>query len=143
MVFQPNKTWFVSIAEATHSLSMLKRFSLKHSPLPYQTVKTILLSLFFIALGGCAAHHGAAQITSTPTGAQVINVDTGEVLGVTPLLVEWKERRGTRQQILVKLNKEGYYEKTEHFWLNMNSRSAKKAAKTPNLVEVPMRKIGE
>ena len=94
-------------------------------------------------LSGCAAHHGAAQITSTPIGAQVINVDTGEVLGVTPLLIQWKERRGTRQQILVKLNKEGYYEKTEAFWLDMNAKTAKTAAQTPNFVEIPMRKIGE
>ena len=94
-------------------------------------------------LSACAAHHGAAKITSNPTGAEVINVETGEILGLTPLLVEWKERRGTRQQILVKLNKEGYYQKTEGFWLDMNSNSAKKAAQSPNLVEIPMRKIGE
>ena len=122
---------------------MLKQFTLKHFPLPHQPIKTLLFGLFCILLSGCAAHHGAAQITSTPIGAQVINVDTGEVLGVTPLLIQWKERRGTRQQILVKLNKEGYYEKTEGFWLDMNSKTAKKAAQTPNLVEIPMRKIGE
>ena len=91
----------------------------------------------------CASYHGAAQITSSPAGAQVISLETGEVLGVTPLLVNWKERVGTRQQILIKLNKDGYYQKTEGFWLDMNFRNAKKAAKMPNYVEIPMRKIGE
>ena len=46
-------------------------------------------------------------------------------------------------KFLVKLNKEGYYPKTEGFWLNMSARNAKKASEMPNLVEIPMRKIGE
>jgi len=120
---------------------MLKQFISKRLPRSHWQINTLLLLSF--TLIGCASHHGAAKITSTPTGAQVVNVETGEVLGVTPLLVEWKERRGTRQQILVKLNKEGYYQKTEGFWLDMDANSAKKAAQTPNLVEIPMRKIGE
>ena len=101
------------------------------------------LPFTLLLLVGCASYHGAAQITSSPAGAKVINIETGEVLGVTPLLLDWKERRGTRQQILIKLNKDGYYSKTEGFWLDMDARNAKKASETPNLVEIPMRKIGE
>ena len=100
---------------------------------------TLILAVF----AGCASYHGAAQISSTPSGAEVINVDTGEVLGVTPLQLDWKESVGTRQQILIKLIKDGYYSKTEGFWVDMNARSLKKAEETPNLVEIPMRKIGE
>lgn len=99
--------------------------------------------LFLFATTGCVSHHGAAKITSSPSGAEVINAETGEVLGVTPLLINWTENRGTRQQILVKLNKEGYYQKTEGFWLDMNSKSLKEAKNRPNLVEISMRKIGE
>lgn len=105
--------------------------------------KTFTILLFIFTLSGCMAHHGAARITSSPVGAEVINVATGEVLGKTPLLINWKENRGTRQQILVKLNKKGYYQKTEGFWLDMNYRSAKEANKTPNEITIPMRKIGE
>jgi len=105
--------------------------------------KNVFILLFLITLSGCAAHHGAAKITSSPTGAQVINAETGEVLGVTPLILNWTETRGTRQQILVKLHKEGYYQKTEGFWLDMNSKSLQEANNRPNLVEISMRKIGE
>jgi len=106
-------------------------------------LKNSFLFSFLLLLYGCASHHGAAQITSLPSGAQVINAETGEVLGTTPLLINWKERRGTRQQILVKLNKDGYYQKTEGFWLDMNAKNAEQANKRPNLVEISMRKIGE
>ena len=106
-------------------------------------LKNTLILFFVLLLSACASHHGAATITSTPSGAQVINAKTGEVLGVTPLALNWKENRGTRQQILVKLNKSGYYQKTEGFWLDMNSKSAKEALDRPNLVEISMRKIGE
>ena len=105
--------------------------------------KNAFILLLLLAISGCAAHHGAAKITSSPSGAQVINAETGEVLGITPLLVNWTETRGTRQQILVKLNKKGYYQKTEGFWLDMNSKSLKEANNRPNLVEISMRKIGE
>ena len=106
-------------------------------------LKAILVSTLFLTLSACASHYGSAHITSSPPGAQVINVKTGETLGVTPLLINWTESRGTRQQIAVTLNKAGYYQKTEGFWLDMNYRSAKKANNKPNLVEISMRKIGE
>jgi len=111
--------------------------------LRYIGIYKLFFALSLSLITGCASYHGAAKITSNPPGAQVINVDTGEVLGTTPLLLDWKERVGTRQQILIKLVKEGYYQKTEGFWVNMDSKSAKKAEKMPNLVEIPMRKIGE
>ena len=106
-------------------------------------LKNTILLISLSVISACATHHGAAQITSSPSGAQVINAQTGEVLGVTPLSLNWKEGRGTRQQILVKLNKDGYYQKTQGFWLDMNAKSAKEANARPNLVEIPMRKIGE
>ena len=128
----------------------MKRFAIRSSSklnfLNKFAITLVKLAITFSALlivTACASYHGAAKITSSPAGAQVINVETGEVLGVTPLLLDWKERVGTRQQILIKLNKEGYYQKTEGFWLDMTSRNAKKASEMPNLVEIPMRKIGE
>jgi len=93
-------------------------FSSKFSKTLAKLATTFSILLFVTA---CASYHGAAKITSSPAGAQVINVETGEVLGVTPLLLDWKERVGTRQQILIKLNKDGYYQKTEGFWLDMNA----------------------
>jgi len=105
--------------------------------------KNAIILLILLITAGCASHHGAAKITSSPSGAQVMDAETGEILGVTPLLLNWTETRGTRQQILVKLNKEGYYQKTEGFWLDMNSKSLKEANNHPNLVQISMRKIGE
>jgi len=132
----------------------MKQFAIKSNTQPTLNIKELNTKAGFlmkltttfttlVILTACASYHGAAQITSSPAGAQVINVETGEILGVTPLLLDWKERVGTRQQILIKLNKEGYYQKTEGFWLDMSSRNAKKASEMPNLVEIPMRKIGE
>lgn len=121
----------------------MKRFAIKLSSRLNFLIKFVIAFSALLMVSACVSYHGAAQITSSPVGAQVINVETGEVLGVTPLLLDWTERVGTRQQILIKLNKEGYYQKTEGFWLDMNSRNAKKAAQTPNLVEIPMRRIGE
>ena len=120
---------------------MLNRFTLKPSPLKLKNALTV--SLLLILLSGCMAHYGAVTVTSTPPGAKVIKPETGEVLGVTPLFIEWVERRGTRKQVAFNLEKEGYYLKTGAFWVNMDSRSAKKAKKAANLVEIPMQKIGE
>jgi len=105
--------------------------------------KSLYISFILIFLSACAAHHGAAVINSNPPGAQVISTETGELLGVTPLLLRWKENTGMRQQVSVRLNKEGYYSKTDAFWLDMNFRNAKDAQKGAAEVVIPMRRIGE
>jgi len=57
--------------------------------------------------------------------------------------MRWKNSNGSRQTIILKLKKSGYYEKTSSFWLEMRKRNAKAASADPQLVEIEMQKVGE
>ena len=111
--------------------------ALKKATLP------LLLLAITINLSACAAHYGAAKIVSSPPGAQVINGEDGSVIGNTPVTMRWKKPNGSRQTIILKLKKAGYYEKTSSFWLDMRNRNAKAASANPQLVEIEMQKVGE
>lgn len=105
-------------------------------------------NLFIIAftsltLVGCASHYGAAVIASSPPGAEVIDIETKEVIGITPFTMHWKNGNGTRETITLQLSKAGYYPKTSAFWLDMRQRNAKAARAEPLEVDVIMQKIGE
>ncbi|MFT5573109.1 MAG: hypothetical protein ACI9FR_002042 [Cryomorphaceae bacterium] len=103
----------------------------------------ILLTLFVcLALSACASHYGAARIVSEPPGAEVINLDDGTVIGITPLTYWWKDGSGNRQHIPIRLKKAGYYEKVSSFWLSMRHNSQSSAANNPDLVEIAMQKKG-
>ncbi len=105
--------------------------------------KLIVIVISSLTLAGCASHYGAAVIVSTPSGAEVIDKETNEVIGVTPLTMHWKNGNGTRETITLELSKAGYYSKTSAFWLDMRQRNAKAARAEPLEVEVKMQKIGE
>lgn len=96
-----------------------------------------MLLLGLLVLGGCA-HHGAAQITSTPSGAEVVNLDDGTVLGVTPVTVWWKENNSARKYMSVRFKLDGYRDKVSSFWLSMRHGSRKSAMEDPQLVEVSL-----
>jgi len=126
----------------------------QHTKQSMQTPLTLLLkasafrtslftSLALLALTGCASHYGAATIVSTPSGAEVIDKETEEVIGVTPFTMHWKNGNGTRETVTLELSKAGYYNKTSAFWLDMRERNAKAARKQPIEVEIEMQKIGE
>ena len=100
----------------------------------------VALSLF---LSACGAHYGAAKIVSTPSGAEVINLDDGTVIGNTPVTMRWKNSSSDRQHIPVRLKKPGYYEKVSSFWLSMRHSSEQEANENPQLVEITMQKKGE
>lgn len=105
--------------------------------------KLLLIAFVSLALAGCASHYGAATILSTPTGAEVIDKETKEVIGITPFTMHWKNGNGTRETITLELSKVGYYNKTSAFWLDMRQRNAKAARNEPLEVEIQMQKIGE
>ncbi len=98
--------------------------------------KLLFISIICVTLSACASHYGAATINSNPSGAEVINIEDGTVLGVTPFTTWWKGPNGNRQHIAVRFKKEGYYEKVETFWLSMRQNSADSALEEPSFVEV-------
>jgi len=101
-----------------------------------------LLAIIFICLGlsACASHYGAVTIVSTPSGAEVISDEDGTVLGTTPTTAWWKDGSGNRQHMILRLKKDGYYEKVASFWLSMRHSSSDEAQKSPDLVEVVLLK---
>lgn len=89
-----------------------------------------------LLLVGCGSHYGAASISSIPAGAEVINIDTGTVLGVTPTEVWWEAGSSKKQFINLRLRKEGFYDKLATFWLSMRHSSSEEALKQTQKVEV-------
>ncbi|MBT5558939.1 MAG: hypothetical protein HOJ88_03530 [Proteobacteria bacterium] len=102
---------------------------------PMTSSKFAITVLVLAVLSGCA-HYGAAQIVSTPSGAEVINLDDSTLLGVTPATVWWKDSGGSRKNVTVRFKKPGYKEKVTQFWLSMRHTSQAKALAEPQLIEV-------
>ena len=99
----------------------------------------LTLSLSFL-VSACASHYGAARITSTPAGAEVISGKDGSSLGVTPTKVVWKEASDNNQHLILRFRKGGYYEKVTSFWLHMRHSTSVKAEESPDLVDVVLQK---
>lgn len=95
-----------------------------------------------LSVSACGSHYGAANIVSEPTGATVINPIDDSVLGVTPVTITWKESSDERKHIPIRLEKEGFYDKTTSFWLKMTHSRETAAEKKPETIEVPLNKKG-
>lgn len=94
--------------------------------------------LGFSLLTGCVGNkYGAAYIVSNPPGAEVINLDDGTLLGVTPLKQVWRDD-GKRKFVNIQLDKDGYKDKATSFWLTLKHRTRKSAVNDPQFVEVIM-----
>ena len=122
-----------------HTITKLMGFQATDT-LPF---KLLLLILSCIALSACSAHYGAAKIISHPAGAEVINMEDGTVLGVTPTESWWKYANDNNQHLALRFKKDGYHEKVTSFWLSMRHSSAEEAQKNPQLVEVSLQKRGD
>ena len=99
-----------------------------------------LLVLLFPLFTACGAHHGAALIKSVPSGVEVVNMEDDTVVGITPVKVWYKESEEERKFVNVRLQKEGYQDKTASFWVSLRHRSQKSALKNPQFVEIEMDK---
>ena len=99
--------------------------------------------LLLVMISGCASYYGAANITSIPSGAEVINTKDGTVLGVTPTTVWWKNSSSDRQHITLRLKLDGYYDKVTPFWLSMRHKSQQDAMNAPQSVESALQERGD
>lgn len=103
---------------------MMKKLSL---------VILIAASLF---LSACAGNHGAAMIESQPEGAEVVNAKTGVILGVTPVKVWWQEDGESRLFINIRVQKPGYQDKTNSFWVTLRHKNREDALNDPQSVKM-------
>ena len=95
--------------------------------------------LVLTGLAACA-HHGAAQISSIPSGAEVVDMDGDVLLGVTPVKVWWKENKESRKFINVRIQKDGYRDKTTSFWVTLRHSTRDSAVENPQMVEISLDK---
>jgi hypothetical protein len=92
--------------------------------------------LFFVTccilllLTGCASEvqkYGAAKISSTPQGAEVVNLKDDSHLGVTPVKVSFSGKADTAEYVTIQLRKPGYIDRITSFWINRRHASTVEA----------------
>lgn len=98
------------------------------------------MPLIILFLSACA-HHGAAVIDSRPSGAEVVDVKTGALLGVTPVKVRWRDDSLARKFVNIRVHKEGYRDKTNSFWIDLRHDSRKSALENPQSVDMILEKV--
>ncbi len=98
----------------------------------------LLISVLLLGVSGCSSY-GAARIQSTPSGAEVVNLEDDSLLGTTPVMIHWKNDREESKLITVRFHKAGYTDKVTAFWVNMRHRSRTDAEKDPQSVKVELK----
>jgi len=94
-----------------------------------------------VALSGCATY-GAANIQSSPQGAEVVNLEDDSVLGLTPVTVWWKGDSANSRYVNIRLQKPGFRDKVTAFWVNMRHSSRDDAMSEPVQVQVNLEPEG-
>ncbi len=102
--------------------------------------KSIMLMVLSSLMLTACAHHGAAEIHSRPSGAEVVDVKTGDLLGVTPVKVWWRDDSASRKFVNIRVQKEGYLDKTNSFWVTLRHDSRKTAMENAQTVEMVLDK---
>lgn len=98
-----------------------------------------MLAMAALLLTGCA-NHGAALIHTEPSGAEVVNLEDDTVLGVTPVKVWWREGTEKRKFVNIRVQKDGYRDKTSSFWVTLRHSTKEGALAEPQYVEIKMDK---
>lgn len=98
---------------------------------------TAVLGTFFVS--GCS-HYAAVLIESVPDGAEVVNMNNDSVMGTTPIKYWWKSPSSDRQFVNVRLQKEGFRDKTTSFWINLRHSSKQDALSEPQYLRVTLEK---
>jgi hypothetical protein len=107
-----------------------------------KTSLVVGLALMVLLVSACA-RHGAALIVSEPPGAEVWDMSDDTLFGVTPVKAWWKEHGERRKFVNIRLQKDGYRDKTTSFWVNLEHGARKNALKNAPPVEVILEKQGE
>ncbi len=110
-----------------------------HRTFPRRVVVAACCATLIPLLGACSSqrgYHGAALIDSVPTGAEVVDMDNDAVLGTTPVRVWWRRDENQRKLVNVRLEKDGYPDKTVAFWVTLRHKSRDKAENDPQQVTV-------
>ncbi len=79
---------------------------------------------------GCsspAVKYGSARISSSPEGAEVINLKDESNLGVTPAKVSFAGEGDTAEFVTVQLRKPGYIDRITSFWINRRHMTQREA----------------
>lgn len=80
---------------------------------------TLVIGCTALLTVGCAGQkYGAANITSEPAGAEIINLKDETNLGSTPAKVVWRGEGGSSEQVTVQLRKDGYKYAIATLWVN-------------------------
>lgn len=94
-----------------------------------------------IMMSGCATQkYGAAKISSSPEGAEVINLKDDSHLGSTPVNVSFSGKADTAEFVTIQLRKEGYIDRITSFWINRRHRSPDEAEDNAIDIKVELEK---
>ena len=88
---------------------------------------TLLAAALMLLLTGCAGgtRYGAANINSTPEGAEIVNLKDNTNLGRTPAQVVWRGQDS--EKVTVQLQKDGYHYAITSFWINRRHKTEAEA----------------
>ena len=94
---------------------------------PGHLISTLLVGALILLVAGCAGgtKYGAANINSTPEGAEIVNLKDNTNLGRTPAQVVW--RGEDSEKITVQLQKDGYHYAITSFWINRRHKTEAEA----------------
>lgn len=88
------------------------------------TTLLVLCSIALLMASGCSrANYGAANISSEPAGAEIINLKDETNLGKTPAQVVWRGEAGSSEQVTIQLRKNGYQPAIASLWVNKRHSS--------------------
>ena len=87
----------------------------------------LVAASLMLLVSGCAGgtKYGAANINSTPEGAEIINLKDNTNLGRTPAQVVWRGEKS--EKVTIQLQKDGYHYAITSFWINRRHKSEAEA----------------
>jgi len=101
----------------------------------FHIVILVSFGLSALFLGGCSrGSYGAANITSEPPGAEIVNLRDNSQLGTTPARVVWKGKAGSAEKVTLQLRKNGFIDKITSIWIN--HRHSSEAEARANAIDI-------
>ncbi len=81
------------------------------------TLLGLLVGALMLLQTGCSStQYGAANINSSPEGAEIINLKDNTNLGRTPAQVVWRGENS--EKVTLQFQKSGYHSTITSFWIN-------------------------